>query len=156
VSDVDPSATRLALSALCAAAIAGHARAAYPHECCGFLVGPPVASPQAARIVSELVPTTNTRDDSPHNRYLIGPAEFVRVQREADRRGLDIIGFYHSHPDAPARPSAFDRAHAWAGYAYLIIRVEHGAPRELLGWTLPAGAEANVPFAPLILEETGP
>ncbi len=146
---------RLALPAVCAAAIAGHARAAYPHECCGFLLGPP--SPDGGSVaVSELAPATNTRHDSPHDRYRIAPEEFVRVQREADRRGLDIVGFYHSHPDHPARPSAFDRAHAWAGYAYLIVAVERGTPRELLGWRLPPGACDDLPFAPLILEEVGP
>jgi proteasome lid subunit RPN8/RPN11 len=106
----------------------GHAAETYPHECCGFLVGDRA---DGVLVVRELVRASNARGDSPRNRYLIPPEEFARVQRDADRRGLDIVGFYHSHPDAPARPSEYDREHAWPAYAYLVLAVARGEPQEL-------------------------
>ena len=123
-------------------AIRGHGRETYPHECCGFLVG-------RNGEVLELARASNAREDSPQNRYLIPPVEFVRVQREADARGLDIVGFYHSHPDHPARPSAFDREHAWPGYAYLIVAVDKGVPEELRGFRFD---EPDEPFAEIALD----
>ena len=122
--------------------IRDHGRETYPHECCGFLVG------RAGEVV-ELLRASNAREDSPSNRYVIPPIEFVRAQRDADARGLDIVGFYHSHPDHPARPSAFDREHAWPGYAYLIVAVAHGVPDELRGFRFDAPDE---PFAEIALD----
>lgn len=114
-----------------AVAIQDHGRETYPNECCGFLLG----SPGGGGVV-EIARASNAREDSLTNRYLIPPVEFVRVQRDADARGLDILGFYHSHPDHPARPSAFDRDHAWPGYAYLITAVTQGEPTDLKGYRL--------------------
>lgn len=74
--------------------------------------------------------------NSARNRFLILPEDFIESDREAEKRGLDILGFYHSHPDHPARPSEFDREHAWPWYTYLILAVEKGVPRELTGWLL--------------------
>ena len=106
-----------------------HGEAAYPHECCGILLG---GSTAAAIAVQEALPVSNTRLDSAHNRYSIGPMDLIRAQREARARGLDIVGFYHSHPDHPAFPSSTDLAEAhWYGCAYVITSVagEGGAPR---------------------------
>ena len=132
----------LRLSAALAEAIRAHGKETYPHECCGFLLGTPGEAREIAR-------ASNAREDSPQNRYLIPPIEFVRVQRDADARGLDVIGFYHSHPDHPARPSAFDREHAWPRYAYLIAAVEGGVPGELRGFRFDAPDE---PFAEIELD----
>ena len=132
----------LKLSAALAEAIRAHGKETYPHECCGFLLGAPGEAREIAR-------ASNAREDTPQNRYLIPPIEFVRVQRDADARGLDVIGFYHSHPDHPARPSAFDREHAWPGYAYLIAAVEGGLPGELRGFRFDAPDE---PFAEIELD----
>ena len=97
-----------------------------------------------ARFTGVLVPAIS------EDRYLIPPVEFVRVQRDADARGLDIVGFYHSHPDHPAQPSAFDQAHAWPGYAYLITAIAHGEPRDLRGFRLDHVGGA---FSEIVLEE---
>jgi proteasome lid subunit RPN8/RPN11 len=64
------------------------------------------------------------------------PREFTRVEREADERGLTLLGFYHSHPDAPPRPSEFDREHAWPWFVYPIIGVQGGEPVEIRAWRL--------------------
>ncbi len=79
------------------------------------------------RTVTSIARCGNTRVDSPHNRYHIDPRELVRIQREARERGVDIVGFYHSHPDHPARWSQTDLAEAhWVGCSYVITSVEKG------------------------------
>jgi proteasome lid subunit RPN8/RPN11 len=104
-----------------------HGEEAYPHECCGILIG---TSESDVRTVSTVVRCGNTRTDSPQNRYNIDPRELVRAQREAHERGLDIVGFYHSHPDHPARWSQtdFEEAH-WIGCSYVITSVEKGSAK---------------------------
>lgn len=108
-------------------------RGSYPHECCGFLVG---RWEDGRKIVAEVRPVENARHDAPHNRYLIPPEVFLRVQKNAHERDLDVVGFYHSHPDVEARPSGFDREHAWPGYSYVIVSVRAGEPRETRSWIL--------------------
>jgi proteasome lid subunit RPN8/RPN11 len=106
------------------ATIRAHAEETYPHECCGVLLGIMDAD---ARIVTSTARCGNTRNDSPHNRYHIDPKELVRIQREGRERGEDIVGFYHSHPDHPARWSQTDLAEAhWIGCSYMITSVEKG------------------------------
>ncbi len=98
-----------------------HGEQTYPHECCGVLLG---RSADGVNEVFETVEAGNTRTDSAHNRYHIAPVELVRIQRQARAKGLDIVGFYHSHPDHPARWSATDIAEAhWLGCSYVITRV---------------------------------
>ena len=98
----------------------------YPHECCGILLGH--IDDDGTRVVTSTAPCGNTRTDSAHNRYNIDPRELVKVQREGRARGEDIIGFYHSHPDHPARWSPTDLAEAhWFGCSYVITSVEKGA-----------------------------
>ncbi|HVS16672.1 MAG TPA: Mov34/MPN/PAD-1 family protein [Thermoanaerobaculia bacterium] len=111
-----------------------HAAEAYPEECCGVMLGEPTAA--GTRVV-RLVRAENTREDAArHHRYLIEPATILRCQREARAEGLDIVGYYHSHPDHPARPSDFDREHAWPGTSYVIVAVEQGEPAALHSWKL--------------------
>ena len=102
-----------------------HGEETYPHECCGVLVGS--FDEEGGKKVAAAVRCGNTRTDSPQNRYHISPSELVRIQREAMLAGGDIVGFYHSHPDHPARWSATDLAEAhWTGCSYLITSVEDG------------------------------
>src|SRR3990172_5563293 len=82
-----------------------HGEETYPNECCGVLLGKVEG---ATRRVISVVRCGNTRSDSPQNRYHIDPKELVRIQREARERGEDVVGFYHSHPDHPARWSRTD------------------------------------------------
>jgi len=102
-----------------------HGEATYPHECRGVLVGE--FNESSGKVVRRVVQCGNTRTDSPANRYHISPAELVRIQREAIVAGDDIVGFYHSHPDHPAKWSATDLAEAhWTGCSYVITSVENG------------------------------
>src|SRR5580658_4569400 len=105
-------------------ALRQHGEETYPHECCGVLLG---QMREDERVVISIVRAGNTRADSAHNRYNIDPRELVRIQREGRERGEDIVWFYHSHPDHPARWSPTDLAEAhWFGCSYVITSVEKG------------------------------
>ena len=85
----------------------------------------------------QMLPIENQWDEAERRRrFLITPEEMLRAEREARKLGLDILGFYHSHPDAPARPSDFDREHAWPWYAYVIAEVRGGEFVTMTSWTL--------------------
>jgi proteasome lid subunit RPN8/RPN11 len=116
-------------------AIRRHGEETWPHECCGLLLGRVEADGRTKR-VSAVEKLVNEREDSRHNRFLIAPETFLAADRSARRRGLEILGFYHSHPGAPAVPSEFDREHAWPFYSYIIVSVIDGSARELHSWTL--------------------
>ena len=112
-------------------ALRTHGEETYPNECCGVLLGKNVAgdadSAEAVNHVQQIVRAGNTRTDSAHNRYNIAPQELVKIQRQARGLGLDIVGFYHSHPDHPAQWSKTDFAEAhWLGCSYIITSVEQG------------------------------
>ena len=116
-----------------------HGELAYPAECCGVLTG--VTEP--GKTVARLYPVANARTDDPH-RYLIGPEAFQAAERAARVEGLEVIGFFHSHPDHPAEPSGFDVAQAWPWYSYLIVRVERGHAADLTSWVLdPEGSRMD-------------
>ncbi len=102
-----------------------HGEETYPHECCGILLGK--SDRRTTSPSTTLVRAGNTRTDTAHNRYNIAPQELITAQREARKLGLDIVGFYHSHPDHPAQwsPTDFAEAH-WFGCAYVITAVEKG------------------------------
>lgn len=114
-------------------AIRDHGAKDYPHECCGAMLG---TDGGVDREVRELFPLINRRDDSPRNRFSITPEDFRAAERAAAERGLDLLGWYHSHPDHPARPSEFDREHAWPWYSYIIVSVPKGAAGEMTSWRL--------------------
>src|SRR5258708_10675129 len=107
-----------------------HGEETYPNECCGVLLGKNSTegnTPTAINTVHKIVRAGNTRTDSAHNRYNIAPQELIKIQRQARGLGLDIVGFYHSHPDHPAlwSPTDFAEAH-WLGCSYIITSVEKG------------------------------
>jgi proteasome lid subunit RPN8/RPN11 len=127
-----------------------HARSSYPEECCGALLGQADPSSRGEKRVLEVLAVPNERADSRRNRFLISADEIRRLEGEARRRGLDILGFYHSHPDHPARPSEFDREHAWPWYSYIILEVPSGGDGAVQAWRL---SEDRERFEPEILEE---
>ncbi len=115
------------------AAIGRHGEADYPAEACGLIGG---TLDGERKVAVQLVPLANRRSDSARNRYLIDPESFRRAERRLDRDGLDVIGVYHSHPDHPPEPSAFDREHAWPWLSYVIVGVERGRAGALKSWVL--------------------
>ena len=116
------------------AAIRKFGESTFPHECCGFILG---KAEGENRRVAELLPVENSREDEArHNRFLITADDFMRGEKAARAKGLDIIGFYHSHPNAPARPSQYDLDHAWPWYSYVIVSIRDGAAETMTSWIL--------------------
>jgi len=114
-------------------AIRRHGQEDYPFEACGLLIGV-LGEPKRLR---EVYPISNAREEAAkRNRFLITPEELMRGERHADALDLDVIGFYHSHPDVAAVPSEFDRDHAWPTYSYVIVSVRQGQAAEVLSWEL--------------------
>ena len=125
-------------------AIRAHGEETYPHECCGALLGR--ASAQGWRVEAS-VRAGNTRTDSAHNRYGIAPVELIRIEREARGLGLEIAGFYHSHPDHPAQWSATDLSEAhWLGCSYVITAVARGKATVTNSFLLAGGSEEEKRF----------
>ena len=121
-----------------------HGEETYPHECCGVLVGE--LGSDGIKSVQATVRCDNQRSDSLRNRYGIDPRDVVRIQREARERGQDIIGFYHSHPDHPARWSQTDLAEAhWTGCSYVITSIMDGIATQTNSFNL-VGGEENKQF----------
>ncbi|HXC96587.1 MAG TPA: M67 family metallopeptidase [Edaphobacter sp.] len=132
-------------------ALRKHGEETYPHECCGVLLGKNVAKDENSLTpmnhVQHIVRAGNTRTDSAHNRYNIAPQELIKIQRQARGLGLDIIGFYHSHPDHPAQWSTTDFAEAhWLGCSYVITSVEHGKAATTNSFLLTGTEEDNKGF----------
>ncbi|MEO6804206.1 MAG: M67 family metallopeptidase [Granulicella sp.] len=126
-------------------ALRTHGQETYPHECCGVLLGKNVAG--EGNHVQQIVRAGNTRTDSAHNRYNIAPQELVKIQRQARGLELDIVGFYHSHPDHPAQWSQTDIAEAhWMGCSYIITAIEKGAAAITNSFLLKGTSEDNKRF----------
>src|ERR1700683_4703578 len=127
------------------AALRRHGEETYPQECCGVLLGG--ANDDGTRVVTSTARCGNTRTDSPRNRYHIDPRELIRIQREGRERGEDIVGFYHSHPDHPARWSETDLAEAhWIGCSYVITSVQKGKASITNSFALAGSDEAVKQF----------
>ncbi len=123
----------LILSATDRETIERHLEAGYPDEACGVLVGR--ISDESTEVV-RLVLAENAREDSRHNRYVIPPEAVLAAEKAARAEGLGVVGYFHSHPDHPARPSEFDREHAWPGLSYLIVSIRAGKAEDVKSWRL--------------------
>ena len=102
-------------------AIQAHGSEGYPDEICGLMLG-------NDHVVTDVRRARNIIVERSRDRYEIDPLDQIRIQREADAAGLDVVGYYHSHPDHPAQASRFDTERAWAGYVYVIVSIEKGKP----------------------------
>src|SRR5262249_25413251 len=130
---------KLSISEALAEKIRQHSAETYPHECCGALLGRDASTSGdriAPREVLDCLPLVNRRDDSPKNRFSIAPLDVIEADRAAQAQGMDLIGWYHSHPDHPAAPSEYDRTHAWPWFSYIIVNVQEGIPKEITSWRL--------------------
>lgn len=118
--------------------IVAHGARDYPYECCGLLLGS-FSEDGGAKVCSEIYPISNAREEeAKRNRFLIRPEELMRGEKYATSKGLDVIGFYHSHPDDRAVPSAYDLDHAWPLYSYIVVSVKAGRAGDLLSWEMQA------------------
>src|SRR5437867_2462241 len=120
---------RLALEPAVGRAIRAHGEETYPHECCGALVG------DGDRAL-ETVALPNTTEEGPRRRFLVRPSDYRMAEQRARELGGELLGFYHSHPDHPARPSQYDLDHAWPTFAYVIVSVAGGSAADMTVWYL--------------------
>jgi proteasome lid subunit RPN8/RPN11 len=110
-------------------AIRRHGADTYPHECCGALIG-------RDGVVTEAFALSNTTEDGPRRRFLVRPADYQQAERRASALGAELLGFYHSHPDHPARPSQYDLDHAWPHFSYVIVSVTAAGAADMTSWRL--------------------
>jgi proteasome lid subunit RPN8/RPN11 len=116
--------------------IAAHGERDYPYECCGLLLGS-FLDEGGGKVCTETYPISNAREEeAKRNRFLIQPEELMRGEKYARSKGLDVVGFYHSHPDDRAVPSAYDLDHAWPVYSYIVVSVKSGRAEDLLSWEM--------------------
>ena len=108
------------------AAIRAHGEAGYPFEICGVMIGPP-----GEGTVTEVRRARNTVVERARDRYEMDPLDQIRIQRECDEEGLEVLGYYHSHPDHPAQASATDAQRSWSGWFYLIVSVHDGRAADM-------------------------
>jgi len=115
--------------------IAAHGERDYPHECCGLLLGN--FADDGGKVISEVYLISNAREEqAKRNRFLIRPEELMRGERYAQAKGLEVVGFYHSHPDHPAVPSQYDLERAWPIYSYIVVSIANGAAADLRSWEM--------------------
>jgi proteasome lid subunit RPN8/RPN11 len=125
-----------------------HGEETYPHECCGFMLG---SADEGTQRITEIRSQPNERTDSRENRFIISPEQFKAAESYARKTGLLLVGIYHSHPDSPARPSEYDRDHAWPWFSYVIVSVKSGKAAEANAWQL---RDDRSGYDPLTLEVT--
>ncbi|MEQ1474155.1 MAG: M67 family metallopeptidase [Candidatus Acidiferrum sp.] len=132
------NAAQLKITMELAGKIRSHGAETYPHECCGALLGrdTEVADRSLYREIHALHPLINRRDDSPRNRFSVTSQDVLDAEKAAGSQGLEVVGWYHSHPDHPAKPSQYDREHAWPWYSYVIVSVANKIPEDLTSWRL--------------------
>jgi proteasome lid subunit RPN8/RPN11 len=118
------------------AEIREHGERDYPYECCGLLIG---RFEDGRKVVAEIYAISNSREEeAKRNRFLIRPDELMRGEKYARERKLDVVGFYHSHPDDRAAPSQYDLEHAWPTYSYIVVSVLEGRAADLRSWEMEA------------------
>ena len=132
--------------------IRAHGAETYPEECCGFLLG---TAEDGTNVVRSVRRVENRQADNRERRYTIAPDDYQAANKAAHEQGLDIVGFYHSHPDHPAEPSETDLQEAtFPGYTYVIVAVRHGTPANLTAWTLAPDRSAFEPERINFVEST--
>lgn len=144
----------LSISPSAAAAIAAHAAAAYPEECCGMLLAQPAAPPGAPDLparrdpihIVDVIPAQNLAHANRSSRFILDPRAYIHADREATARGLTLVGCYHTHPDHPAIPSATDVSLAWPDFLYLILRITAHGPAELRAWRYEQAEPRELPI----------
>ena len=121
--------TSLSLQSGIADAINRHGVETYPDECCGALIGR-----EGVVVATHALP--NTTEEGPRRRFRVRPQDYMAAERRATQLGGELLGFYHSHPDHPARPSQYDLDHAWPVFSYVIVSVREGVPGDMTSWRL--------------------
>ena len=110
-----------------------HGEETYNEECCGALFG---NYSDESRSILDILEFENEKEESRQNRFLITPAQYRSAEKLAKEKNLELVGFYHSHPDHPAQPSQFDIDHALPWFIYIIVSINKGEANNLTSWIL--------------------
>jgi len=121
------------ISEVLARQIEYHGRKTYPEECCGMLLG---ASADDDQTVESIIEIDNSQDENRKRRFFITPFQYRQAEQIAREKNLELLGFYHSHPDHPAIPSAFDTEHALPWFTYIIVSISQGEAKSMTAWLL--------------------
>lgn len=133
-TDFKGGKTKVILPAEIVSDMHAHGSSTYPEECCGLLLGE-FKDGVSAKVILESRRMENVFvKEERYHRYTIDPKEFIKVESEAESRGLEVAGVYHSHPNAPAKPSQFDASHAWPTLSYVVIEVRDARPVDMRSW----------------------
>lgn len=127
--DARATRQRLTLDPGVGSAIRRHGEETFPHECCGAMIG-------RDGQVTAVVPLPNTTEEGPRRRFMVRPSDYRVAEQQASHQGAELLGFYHSHPDHPARPSQYDLDHAWPTFAYVIVSVMSAVAKDMTVWFL--------------------
>jgi len=128
----------------CESTIRSEGQNAYSNECCGVLMG--LVEESGNKTVKQTQAIHNAqKDDEQYHRFLITPEDMLNAEQTARKLGLDVVGFYHSHPDCPAAPSDYDKDHALPFYSYVIVSVEKGEAKDITSWELTADRASFLP-----------
>lgn len=144
--------TQVSLGGSLVSEIHGHASSTYPEECCGLLLGR-FEDDSTLKVVLGTRRMNNVfAKEERYHRYTIDPKEFIAVEGEAESNGLEIVGIYHSHPNAPAKPSEFDRNNAWPSLSYIVVEVRNSSPVATKSWLLKEDRSEFLPEEMIVVE----
>jgi proteasome lid subunit RPN8/RPN11 len=121
------------ISEVLARQIEQHGKQTYPEECCGMILG---TSTDSLQTVDSIIEIDNSQCENRKRRFLITPQQYLQAERIAKEKNLELLGFYHSHPDHPAIPSTFDTEHALPFFIYVIVSISQGEPKSMTAWLL--------------------
>ena len=115
-----------------------HGEKTYPEECCGILLG---RSNGGEQLIEEVIGLDNEQEENRRRRFFVTPKQYLQSERVAAERKLELLGFYHSHPDHPAVPSEFDRDHALPWFLYIVVSIARGKAKDTTAWLLSEGRD---------------
>ncbi|HYK93466.1 MAG TPA: M67 family metallopeptidase [Thermoplasmata archaeon] len=151
-----PPLLEFAMAKTVASRIGRHASVSYPNEACGFLLADDSPADLPTQTVIDALPAINAESARPSSAFRISAVESVRAERAAEGLGRRVVGFYHSHPDAPARPSPEDSLQAWPGHLHLIVSVGRTGVSDIRGFTVDERTLQPVPVRVGVVEGSGP
>jgi proteasome lid subunit RPN8/RPN11 len=126
--------TQIVLNQQTLQAIYSHVAEGYPEECCGLLIG--LIEGETKTVINARRMKNVFEKSEKFHRYTIDPVEYMNVENEIESDGKEIVGIYHSHPNAPPKPSLFDKQHAWPTLSYVVVEVRDSKPVKTLSWVL--------------------
>ncbi|MDA4130319.1 MAG: M67 family metallopeptidase [Thaumarchaeota archaeon] len=153
-TEFNPARTKVVLHPQTTSLMESHAASSYPEECCGLLLGSYEDNSRIKRVNEAKRMSNIFQKEERYHRYTIDPKEYLKVENEAESMGFEVVGIYHSHPEAPAKPSQFDMVYAWPTLSYVVISVKNKVPAEAKSWILKNDRSEFIQEELMVTEET--